>query len=198
MPDAPSAAATKNCFIVGITARAVAPRQSGWIGRSRQPSTIRPSSTTMSSIAASAFSSAIVSVGRNAMPAAYGTLGREREPDDRAQELVGHLEQDAGAVAGVGLGPGGAAVGQVASAPAARSSRVVRPHAAACGRRTRHHRSHVRSAGRRGPWAQALSASLADFHETRSCGGARDDAGPDGRVMLRDRAADRKDDPMST
>ena len=38
------------------------------------------------------------------------------EADDRAEEAVGDLDQDAGAVAGVGLGAGGAAVVEVARA----------------------------------------------------------------------------------
>ena len=41
-------------------------------------------------------------------------MGRQVEVDDLAQERVGDLEQDAGAVAGVDLGAGGAAVVEVA------------------------------------------------------------------------------------
>ena len=57
------------------------------------------------------------------------TLGREREPGDRPQELVGHLEQDAGAVARVGLGPGGAAVGEVGEGAQPGHHQFVRPYA---------------------------------------------------------------------
>ena len=48
------------------------------------------------------------------MPTAYDPTRRELEVDDRPQEGVGDLHQDAGAVAGVDLGAGGAAVVEVA------------------------------------------------------------------------------------
>ena len=48
------------------------------------------------------------------MPTAYACWRGQLEVDDGAQERVGDLEQDAGAVAGVDLGAGGAAVVEVA------------------------------------------------------------------------------------
>ncbi len=48
------------------------------------------------------------------MPVAYAPAGGSVEVDDRPVEAVGHLHEDAGAVAGVGLGAGRAAVVQVA------------------------------------------------------------------------------------
>ncbi len=57
------------------------------------------------------------------------TFGREREPGDSPQEPVGYLEQDAGTVAGVGLGPGRATVGQVGERPKPGHHEFVRPHA---------------------------------------------------------------------
>ena len=48
------------------------------------------------------------------MPVAYEPTGGKLERHDRAVERVGHLDQDAGAVAGVGLGAGGAPVIQAA------------------------------------------------------------------------------------
>ena len=48
------------------------------------------------------------------MPDGVGPARRQLEVDDLAQERVRDLDQDAGAVAGVGLGAGGAAVVEVA------------------------------------------------------------------------------------
>ena len=83
------------------------------VGTSRQPSTRWPSSCAVRS--SSEHSSAAADrVGRqeahrDAVAPALGQL----EVDDRAQELVGHLDQQARAVAGVGVGAGGAAVLEV-------------------------------------------------------------------------------------
>ena len=64
--------------------------------------------------APSVFSAASASSGRNARPTPYAPAGGQREVDDGAQEAVGDLEQDAGAVAGVDLGARRAAVVEVA------------------------------------------------------------------------------------
>ena len=48
------------------------------------------------------------------MPVAYAPSGGQLEVDGRPVEGVGHLHEDAGAVAGVGLGAGRAAVVQAA------------------------------------------------------------------------------------
>ena len=103
-----------NC---GITPSAVAPRQSGWIGTSRQPRTVSPSSAAISSIWVRVLATASSSPGRNAVPTAYARAGGSSKPAsvaDGAQERVGDLHQDAGAVTGVGLGARGTAVLEVA------------------------------------------------------------------------------------
>ena len=48
------------------------------------------------------------------MPVAYAPARRELERHDRPVERVGHLDRDAGAVAGVGLGAGRAPVVEAA------------------------------------------------------------------------------------
>ena len=89
---------------------------------------------------------------------------RQLEGHDRAVETVGHLDEDPGTVAGVGLGAGRAAVIQVAE----RRERLVDQRAATCGpacrRRSRHRNCRARSEGRRAPvqgadrdWASGTS-----------------------------------------
>ena len=65
------------------------------------------------------------SVGRNAMPHGVGAGGRQFEVDDGPQEPVGHLDEDAGAVADVGLGVGGAPVVEVAQRREAEADDLV-------------------------------------------------------------------------
>ena len=60
-----------------------------------------------------------VVVGQERDADGVGAGGRQREVDDLAQERVRDLDQDAGAVAGVGLGAAGAAVLEVAAARSA-------------------------------------------------------------------------------
>ena len=48
------------------------------------------------------------------MPTAYAPAGGQLEADDRAQERVGHLRDDARAVTGAGIGADRAAVLEVA------------------------------------------------------------------------------------
>ena len=48
------------------------------------------------------------------MPTAYAPTGGQLEVDDGAQERVGHLREDARAVAGAGVGADRAAVLEVA------------------------------------------------------------------------------------
>ncbi len=55
--------------------------------------------------------------GQEAQPDRVLAGRREREADDLPEEAVGDLEQDAGPVTRVGLGPGGAAVLEVAERP---------------------------------------------------------------------------------
>ena len=73
----------------GITARAVTPRQSGRTGTSRQATTPSPSSSTMLSIAACAFSAASVSTGRNARPTAYWPGGGRMSPSSPRRKRSG-------------------------------------------------------------------------------------------------------------
>ena len=132
------------------------------------------------------------------MPAGVRTLGREREPGDRPQELVGHLEQDAGAVAGVGLGPGGTTVGQVGERAQPGHHEFVRPHAPHVGdeRDTTGVMFEARVVKARRPrlylhrWLTSTKLEVAVEPGTTLAQTVH--------LMLRDRAADRKDDPMST
>ncbi len=64
------AAVTNSCANCGITPSAVLPRQSGWVGRSRQPSTDSPSSAAISSIWVRVLATASSSPGRKAVPMA--------------------------------------------------------------------------------------------------------------------------------
>ena len=107
---APSA--TKSWRKAGIVARAVAPSRSGATGTSRQPRTVRPSSAAIVSIRETA--SVVSSAGRKAMPTAYAPASGSSKSVTSREEGVRYLEQDAGAVARVGLGAGGAAVLEVA------------------------------------------------------------------------------------
>ena len=84
--------------------------------------------------------------------------GREVEVDDGPEEAVRHLDEDAGAVADVGLGVGGPAVVEVAEGRPARA-RPSDASVARAGRRRRRRRRHrARSAGRRGLAWWAASA----------------------------------------
>ena len=82
-------------------------------GTSRQPRTVRPSSSAICSIRGGSWPP------RRRRREERGADGvapaaRELEVDDLAQEGVGDLHQDAGTVAGVGLGAGGTSVVEVA------------------------------------------------------------------------------------
>ena len=63
-------AVTNSCANWGITPSAVLPRQSGWVGTSRQPRTDSPSSAAISSIWVRVLATASSSPGRNAVPTA--------------------------------------------------------------------------------------------------------------------------------
>ncbi len=63
--------------------------------------------------------------GRKTRPVAYCPAGGSGEVDDRAQERVRHLDHDAGAVAGVGLGAAGAPVVEPAQRRQALGHHVV-------------------------------------------------------------------------
>ena len=106
------ALSTKTCRNAGITSRADGPGTSASTGTSRQPSTANPSSTSTFSTAAHG---AVDVVDREERDAGrVRPRGRELEVDDGPEERVGHLDQDARAVAGVGLGARRAAVVEVA------------------------------------------------------------------------------------
>ena len=86
------------------------------VGTSRQPSRIWPSLATARSISCSHAIRDAGSFGRNTMPTPYWpTAGSVRPcaPHARAQERVGKLDQDAGAVALQRIGAGRAAMRQV-------------------------------------------------------------------------------------
>ena len=98
------------CRKVGIASRASAPSDESSVGTSRQPSTVRPSASTI-------FSHRLARRGGVARRLrqegdARGVAARlgQLEVDHGAQELVGNLKQDARAVAGVRFGALGAAV----------------------------------------------------------------------------------------
>ena len=82
------------------------------------------------------------------MPVAYAPAGGQVEVDDRAEEAVGDLDQDPGAVAGVGLGARRAPVVEVADAVSAWStmSWLLRPCMSTTNRRRTR---RARSGGRR-------------------------------------------------
>ena len=83
------------------------------VGTSRQPSTSCPSATTIRSSSAVSSARSPSSVGRKHISDAVAPARRQLERDRLAQELVRHLQQEAGAVAGLGVGAGGAAVLEV-------------------------------------------------------------------------------------
>ena len=79
---------------------------------SRQPRTSKPSSA--STFSTSIFVAAVLSAGQERDAGRVRARGREVEVDDLTVEAVGRLDEDARAVAGVGLGAGRAAVVQAA------------------------------------------------------------------------------------
>ena len=85
------------------------------------------------------------------MPVAYDPAGGSSKRHDGPEERVGHLDHDARAVAGVGLGAGRAAVVEAAH----RGERLRRGSRCSCDpscrRRSRHRSCRARSEGRRDP-----------------------------------------------
>ena len=73
------------------------------------------------------------SAGRNADPGGVGPGGGKFEVDDRTEEGVGHLQQDAGTVPGVGLGAGCTAVLHVRQGLQAREHEFVGANAVQVG-----------------------------------------------------------------
>ena len=59
-----------SCRNVGIASRASAPSDDSSVGTSRQPSTSRPSASTIFSTASHAVAASLEDCGRNAMPVA--------------------------------------------------------------------------------------------------------------------------------
>ena len=110
----PSAALRNTCRNDGSASAAWRPIIELSTGTSRQPSTCSPSLAAIFSIPAMAADSCSGSCGRKAMPGRVRAGGREVEVDDGPEEAVRHLDEDAGAVADVGLGVGGPAVVEVA------------------------------------------------------------------------------------
>ena len=143
--------ATNSCAKSGMTARAVGPRSapSGSTGTSRQPRTVRPSSS--ASLATSSIAGGALGLVGRQEGDADGVLPHRRqvEVDLGAQQGVGDLGEDAGAVTGVRLGAGGAAVVEVVQ----RGEALGHDRAASAGRgrrpRRRRRRRPCRSPGRR-------------------------------------------------
>ena len=111
------------------------------------------------------------------MPAAYAPRRAARSRPSRAEQPVGDLEQDAGTVAGVGLGAGRAAVLEVGERQQAGLDQLVR--AMALHVRDERHTTGVvfetRVVQARGPRGR----QHVHFHESRGLAcGSRDDAGP--------------------
>ena len=70
--------------MIGIIARADAPRQSGLIGTLRQPSGRNPSSIMIFSTVATAVAARVGSAGKNTRPTAYASAtGREKSTTAR-------------------------------------------------------------------------------------------------------------------
>ena len=106
----------KICLKYGSTAAADAPTRRSSVGRSRQPSSVCPSSWTIFSISASIVARAEGSRGRKTHPAPYSPAGGSVDAEPArflAKERVRHLDQDAGAVAGVDLAAARTAMQQV-------------------------------------------------------------------------------------
>ena len=97
-----------------MVARAAAPSRSGATGTSRQPRTVRPSSAAIVSMRETASARRSSVGGQEGDADGVGAGLGQLEAGDLAEEGVRDLEQDAGAVARVGLGAGGAAVLEVA------------------------------------------------------------------------------------
>ena len=116
-PPPTAARPTNSCLKTGSAATARGPSWLSSVGTSRQPSTCCPSSATIRSIVAS-------TCRRAASSRSAGTPARRRTSAPAAapcssrvgllaEEPVRHLNQDAGAVAGVGFAAAGAAVLEV-------------------------------------------------------------------------------------
>ena len=110
------AAPTNTCLKYGATAAAEAPTRRSSVGRSRQPSSVCPSSWMISSMSASIVARA-AGLARQEH-AARAVFARRRQRDAEiaglfAQEFVRHLNEDAGAVACVHLAAARAAMQQV-------------------------------------------------------------------------------------
>ena len=103
----------KICVKTGSTATALGPTGLSSVGTSRQPSSVWPSSATIRANSAST-ACAVLGVARQEHQAGAVLAGRrQRRRRDLAQERVRHLDQDAGAVAGVDLAAAGAAMREV-------------------------------------------------------------------------------------
>ena len=123
-PTSPSPA-RKTCRNEGSTARAVEPIIESSTGTSRQPSTRRPSEAAIFSTADRGLVGLGPVGGQEGDAGGVGALGRQREADHLAEEPVGDLDQDAGAVAGVDLAARRAPVLEVAQRADALAHDVV-------------------------------------------------------------------------
>ena len=125
MPAAPAGSVTKQCQKLGITARAVGPIIESSIG------TLSPADDPEPLLLGEVLDDAARLVGRAVIGReereanAVRARGRQRERRHAAKERVGHLDEDAGAVAGVDLGARCAAVVEVAERAEGRVDDVV-------------------------------------------------------------------------
>ena len=121
-----------SCLKYGSTAAAEAPTRRSSVGKSRQPSSVCPSSWTIFSMSASMVARADGSRGRNTHPAAVLAGGRQLDAEIArllAEKLVRHLNEDAGAVAGVDLAAARAAMQEVDEQLQRLPDDAVRAHA---------------------------------------------------------------------
>ena len=142
----------------GMALLAMRPRSPSSVGTVRQPST-RQALLGGGVLHDGAGLDGVVGVGGQEDEADRVAAGvGQREPGRLGggrQEAVRDLHQDAGAVAGVDLGPGGAAVGQALQDGQAAVDDVVVGTAVADRPPCRHHRRRARMPGRRGQWPSA-------------------------------------------
>ncbi len=144
-PRSPSRPATNSWASSGRTARAPAPQALGSCGTSRQPSTARPSAAASRSMVAPRLPRPVG--GQKGQAGRVGAGPGSAKPADRAEERVGHLGQDPGAVAGPRVAALRAAVFQVAQHCAGPGHHVVAAPCRSGRRRSRRRRRRARRLG---------------------------------------------------
>ena len=121
LPSGFAGPARNSCSKTGITSSAICPTPEpiGSVGTGRQPSSVRPSSAMIRSANSLAAARTAV-VGRQegqpdgvGLPVPRVGTDRQLEPGGRTEQLVRHLDQDAGAVTDRRVGTGRAAMVEV-------------------------------------------------------------------------------------